>query len=287
MVDEVLDRAMQRGSMEVIDEMAFPIPFQVISAMLDMPTDRAEELRDWSQVLTATLEPTTTLEDLDRADGVMGQLIPYLIEVIEDRRKNLGDDVVSALLTAESEGERLDMTELIVFVVLLYVAGHETTVNLIGNGLLALLRNPDQLERWRNDPSLDATAIDELLRFDGPVQQTVRVPLETVTYRGLDNEPIVIDPGQVVVTCLGAANHDPAMFPEPHRLMLDRPNAQRHMAFASGIHYCLGSSLARMEATVALSRLIRRFDRIELAGEPTWRDRYTIRGVDHLPVSFH
>ena len=286
MVDDVIARGLARGSMEVIDELAFPVPFQVISALLDMPTDRAEELRDWSQILTATLEPTTTLEDLDRADAAMGQLIPYLIEVIEHRRHNLGDDVVSALITAESEGDRLDMTELIIFVVLLYVAGHETTVNLIGNGLLALLRNPDQLERWRNDPSLDASAVDELLRFDGPVQLTVRIPMETVTYTGADGEPVVVEPGQVVTTALGAANHDPEMFPEPHRLILDRPNSQRHMAFASGIHYCLGASLARMEATVALSRLIRAADRIELAGEPTWRERYTIRGVDHLPITF-
>lgn len=287
MVDEVIDRALERGSMEVIDELAFPIPFQVISALLDMPTDRADELRDWSQLLTATLEPTTTLEDLDKADGVMGQLIPYLVDVIEQRRHNLGDDVVSALLTAESEGDRLDMTELIVFVVLLYVAGHETTVNLIGNGLLALLRHPDQLERWRNDPSLDSSAVDELLRFDGPVQQTVRVPMEPVTYADADGAPVVVEPGQVVITCLGAANHDPSMFANPGQLQLDRPNAQRHMAFASGIHYCLGASLARMEASVALSRLIRRVGHIELAGEPTWRDRYTIRGVDHLPVEFH
>lgn len=286
MVDDVIAAALARGSMEVIDELAFPVPFQVISALLDMPTDRAEELRAWSQTLTATLEPTATLEDLDRSDTAMGQLIPYLIGVIEHRRTHLGDDVVSALITAESEGDRLDMTELIIFVVLLYVAGHETTVNLIGNGLLALLHNPDQLERWRSDPSLDATAVDELLRFDGPVQHTVRIPMEQVTYTAVDGTPIVVEPGQVVTTALGAANHDPAMFPEPHRLLLDRPNSQRHMAFASGIHYCLGASLARMEATVALSRLIRAADRIELAGEPTWRDRYTIRGVDHLPITF-
>jgi cytochrome P450 len=286
MVDEVVERALARGSMEVIDELAFPVPFQVISALLDMPVDRADELREWSQILTATLEPTTSLEDLDRSEAAMGELIPYLVEVIEHRRRNLGDDVVSALITAESEGDRLDMTELIVFVVLLYVAGHETTVNLIGNGLLALLRNPDQLERWRTDPSLDATAVDELLRFDGPVQHTVRIPMEPVTYTGIDGSPIVVEPGQIVTTALGAANRDPSMFPDPDRLILDRPNSQRHMAFASGIHYCLGASLARMEATVALSRLIRAADRIELAGEPRWRDRYTIRGVDHLPITF-
>jgi cytochrome P450 len=128
--------------------------------------------------------------------------------------------------------------------------------------------------------------VDELLRFDGPVQQTVRVPLEPVSYTGIDGRQLTVEPGQVVITCLGAANHDPTMFPEPDRLILDRPNAHRHMAFASGIHYCLGSSLAKMEATVALSRLIRSAKHIELAGEPTWRDRYTIRGVDHLPIVF-
>jgi cytochrome P450 len=286
MVDDVLDRASTQGGMEVIDELAFPVPFQVISAMLDMPTDRADELRDWSQILTATLEPTTTLDDLDRADEAVNQLIPYLFDIIEQRRSNLGDDVVSALLTAESEGDRLDMAELMSFVVLLYVAGHETTVNLIGNGLLALLEHPDQLDRWRNDPSLDASAIDELLRFNGPVQNTVRVPLEPVTYLGLDGEPIVVEPGHIVTTCLGAANRDPALFQDPNELRLDRPNAQRHLAFASGIHYCLGASLARMEATVALTRLIRRFEQISLVGEPTWRDRYTIRGVDHLEIAF-
>ena len=286
MVDDVLDRAATQGGMEVIDELAFPVPFQVISAMLDMPTDRADELRDWSQILTATLEPTTTLDDLDRADEAVNQLIPYLFDIIEQRRSNLGDDVVSALLTAESEGDRLDMAELMSFVVLLYVAGHETTVNLIGNGLLALLEHPDQLDRWRNDPSLDASAIDELLRFNGPVQNTVRVPLEPVTYLGFDGEPIVVEPGHIVTTCLGAANRDPALFQDPNELRLDRPNAQRHLAFASGIHYCLGASLARMEATVALTRLIRRFEQISLVGEPTWRDRYTIRGVDHLEIAF-
>ena len=287
MVDAVLDTAAERGSMEVIDELAFPIPFNVISAMLDMPTDRADELRDWSQILTATLEPTTTVDDLDRAETAIGQLIPYLFDIVEARRANLGEDVVSALLTAESEGDRLDMAELMSFVVLLYVAGHETTVNLIGNGLLALLNHPEELARWRSSPDLDATAVDELLRFNGPVQNTVRVPLVPVTYDDVHGNPITIEPGQLVTTCLGAANHDPEVFTEPERLNLGRANAQRHLAFASGIHYCLGASLARMEATVVLTKLIRRFPNIELAGVPTWRDRYTIRGVDHLPVTLN
>jgi|DEB0MinimDraft_10_1074344.scaffolds.fasta_scaffold04024_4 cytochrome P450 len=285
MVDDILDTAAERGSMELIDELAFPVPFRVISTMLDMPMDRADDMRDWSQALTATLEPTATLDDFDAADAAIEQLIPHLVEVIEHRRHNLGDDVVSALITAEEEGDRLSLPELISFVVLLYVAGHETTVNLIGNGMLALLENPDEMQRWRSDPALDKVAVDELLRFNGPVQQTVRVPMTPVTFAGTDGTEIHVDAGQAVITCLGAANHDPAVFANPARVQLDRPNAHRHMSFASGIHYCLGASLAKMEATVALSRIIRRFDTIEQAEPASWRDRLTIRGVDRLVMN--
>ena len=195
-----------------------------------------------------------------------------------------GDDLLSGLLAVEDEGDTLSPEELISFLILLYVAGHETTVNLIGNGALALLRNPDQLVRWRLDASLDATAIDEILRYDGPVQHTVRVAMEPLTYHGAHGEPVIVEPGHTVLTVLGAANHDPAMFDNPHALRLDRVNAGKHTAFSAGIHYCLGASLAKLEATVALTRLIRRFDEIELAGEPHFRDRLTIRGVDRLPL---
>lgn len=285
MVDDALDRAAERSSIELIDDLAFPVPFQVISELLDMPTDRADELRDWSQALTQGLEPAATMADLDAAEAAVMQLVPYLIEIIEARRKDLGDDLLSGLLAVEDDGDTLSPAELISFVVLLYVAGHETTVNLIGNGTLALLRNPDQLDRWRGDPSLDANAVDELLRFDGPVQHTVRVAMTTMTFDGAHGERIEVGPGQTMVTVLGAANHDPAVFDDPHTLRLDRENAGRHTAFSAGIHYCLGASLAKLEAGIAITRLIRRFDTIELAGEPHWRDRITIRGVDRLPLS--
>ena len=284
LVDDVLDRAAERGGMELVDELAFPVPFQVISDMLAIPADRADEMREWSQLLTAALEPTTTLDTLDAADEAIGKMRPYLHDVIEQRRRDLGDDVLSALLVAEEEGDRLSAEELLSFVVLLYVAGHETTVNLIGNGMLALLRHPDQLDRWRHDPSLDANAIDELLRFDGPVQHTVRVAMTPVTY-GEGEQRVTVEPHQSVLCVLGAANHDPTVFDDPHTLRLDRHNANRHLAFAAGIHYCLGASLARLEATVAIGRLIRRFDSIELRGEPTFRDRLTIRGVDKMPLT--
>jgi cytochrome P450 len=283
-VDAVLDRAAERGEMELVDELAFPVPFQVISDLLDLPQDRTDEIRDWSQALTASLEPTATLETLDASDAAIAQLVPYLAEVVEARRTNLGNDVLSALLVAEEAGDRLSLQELLSFVVLLYVAGHETTVNLIGNGTLALLRHPDELQRWKHDPTLDAAAVDELLRFDGPVQHTVRVAMTPVTY-GEGAQQVTVEPGSSVLCVLGAANHDAAVFDDPHTLHLDRPNANRHLAFAAGIHYCLGASLARLEASVAIGRLIRRFDSIELLAEPTFRDRLTIRGVEQMHLA--
>jgi cytochrome P450 len=285
MVDEALDRAAERGSIELIDELAFPVPFQVISELLDMPTERADDLRAWSQALTAGLEPAATMADLDAAEAAVMQLVPYLVDIIEQRRAAPGDDLLSGLLAVEDDGDTLSPAELIAFVVLLYVAGHETTVNLIGNGVLALLRHPDQLALWRDDPSLDANAVDELLRYDGPVQFTVRVAVDPMTFGGRDGAPVRVEPGQTLLTVLGAANHDPAVFDDPHVLRLDRANAGRHTAFAAGVHYCLGASLAKLEASIAITRLIRRFPTVELAGEAHWRDRLTIRGVDRLPLS--
>ncbi len=285
MVDERLDAATERGAIELIDDLAFPVPFLVISELLDMPTDRTDELRDWSLALTATLELDASLADFEAGEHAIMQLVPYLVEIIEARRANPGDDLLSALISVEDDGDTLSPEELISFVVLLYVAGHETTVNLIGNGVHALMRHPDQLARWRSDPSLDTSAVDELLRYDGPVQQTARVPLVPITFTGAGGEQIVAEPGRLVLTVLGAGNHDPAVFDAPDVLRLDRPNAAKHLSFGGGIHYCLGASLAKLEAGIAITRLIRRFERIELAGDPHWRGRVTIRGVDHLPLT--
>lgn len=284
LVNDALDRAADNGGLELIDEIAFPIPFQVISDLLDMPTDRADELREWSQVITLALEPTSTLEDLEHTDAAFAQLIPYLLDVIENRRRNLGDDVLSSLIMVEEDGDNLSIQELISFVVLLYIAGHETTVNLIGNSMHALLSFPEQMDYWRNHPADGSKFVDELLRFNGPVQQTVRVPLVPVTYESLTG-PITVEPGTVVTTVLGAANHDPSVFEAPDTLDLTRSNAARHMAFAAGIHYCLGSNLAKLEAEIAIGSLVTRFDTLEPVGDITWRDRLTIRGVDHLQLN--
>ena len=236
------------------------MPFQVISDLLAMPTERAEELRSWSQALTQGLEPACTEEQLAAADVAARSMGGYVQDVIADRRRHLGDDVLSGLIAVEEEGDALTTDELVATVLLLYVAGHETTVNLIGNGVLALLRHPDQLARWRADPTLDAHAVDELLRFDGPVQLTVRVPLEPVRF-----DDVEVEAGTPVMAVLGAANHDPAEFDRPDDLDLGRPNASRHLAFGGGIHYCLGASLARAEAQIAIGTLIRRFPHVELA----------------------
>jgi cytochrome P450 len=280
LVDDVLDVAAERGTIELVDELAFTVPFQVISDLLDLPTDRSDEVREWSQCLTASLEPTADEATLDASEVAAAAMGDYLREVVAHRRDHLGDDLLSALLLVEADGDRLSPVELISFVTLLYVAGHETTVNLIGNGTLALLNHPDELRRWSTDRSLDTNAVDELLRYDGPVQQTVRVPTEVVRFR--EHE---VQPGSMVMTVLGAANHDPDVFDDPHTLRLDRPNASRHLAFAAGVHYCLGASLAKLEAQVAIGTLIRRFPDVHLNGTPTWRDRLTIRGVDHLPLA--
>lgn len=283
LVDTRLDRAEEEGSLELVDDLAFPIPFQVISDLLDMPTERVDELRSWSQIITNSLEPTATDEELDATEVALEALIPYLTEIIEHRRKHLADDMLSSLISVEEEGERMTTRELMAFVVLLYIAGHETTVNLIGNGTLALLRNPEQLAIARSN-GLGAGAVDELLRFDGPVQHTVRIPLVPVHF---DTEAgrIDVEPGTLVLASLGAANHDPTMFNSPHELQLARPNSNRHLAFSAGIHYCLGAALARLETEVAIGSLINRFDKLEINGEPQWRDRLTIRGVSRLTLS--
>jgi cytochrome P450 len=283
LVDNVLDKAHNTGTLELIDDLAFPVPFQVISELLNMPTDRADELREWSQIITNSLEPTATDDDLVRSEDAIAQLVPYLTLIIEDRRKHLSDDMLSSLITAEESGEQMTTEELMAFVVLLYIAGHETTVNLIGNGTLALLKNPEQHAFVHNN-GLTQSHIDELLRFDGPVQHTVRVPLVPVHYV-VDNEQITVQPGTMVLTSLGGANHDPSMFQNPNDLQLNRSNSNRHMAFASGIHYCLGASLAKLETEIAVGSLIKRFEKIEIVGTPSWRDRLTIRGVNQLRLS--
>jgi cytochrome P450 len=208
-------------------------------------------------------------------------LAEYFRGLIAERRATPREDMLSALIAAEEAGDKLNEEELLATCILLLVAGHETTVNLIGNGTLALLRHPAELRKLRDDPGLVASAVEELLRFDGPVQRTARIPSEDVTIDGR-----TIGKGEMVMPFLGAADRDPAQFPDPDRLDITRGD-NRHIAFGMGIHFCLGAPLARMEGQIAISTLLGRLPKLTLATDrPRFRQSLTLRGLETLPVSF-
>ena len=280
LVDASLANAKRTGEIELVEELAFPVPFLVISDLLAMPTDRGDELREWSQIITATLEPTTGVEDLERAEVAIGKMRPYLEEIIQHRRQHMGDDMLSSLRAVEEQGEKLNNDELMSFVILLYIAGHETTVNLIGNSVHALLSHSDQLAIMRRE-SCTANMVDELLRYNGPVQHTIRTPLVDIDLE-VEGSKTTIEKGALVLASLAAANHDASVFSNPHKLDFSRTNSNRHVAFSAGVHYCLGASLAKLETEIAVGTLVREFKNIEIAGEPEWRDRLTIRGAVKL-----
>lgn len=280
-VDEHLDAVADRGEMDLIADLAFPLPFAVISEMLGMPDGDSAQLREWSHTLVKILDFTIGPEELMAAVMAGENLREHIANVMEWKRSNLGDDLLSALILAEDNGDVLSDVELIDQVNVLFIAGHETTVNLIGNGTWALLQNRDQLELLRDDPTVEATAIDELLRYDSPVQISRRITLEPIQVGGHD-----VAAGTFVLTSLGSANRDPAVFgPTADQLDLRRADAARHLAFGSGTHHCLGASLARMEGTIAITRLIRRFPELQAMSAPAWNGRLVLRGMDSLQLS--
>jgi cytochrome P450 len=283
LVDDALANAKRTGHLELVEELAFPVPFQVISDLLAMPTERGEELREWSQIITATLEPTTGVEELEKGQEAIAKMRPYLEEIIQHRRRNMGDDMLSSLIAVEEQGEKLNNDELMSFVILLYIAGHETTVNLIGNSVHALLTHPEQLDVMRRG-SCTPNMVDELLRFNGPVQHTIRTPLVDISIP-VNGQEMLIKKGSLVLASLGAGNHDPSVFDNPHQLDFSRSNSNRHLAFAAGVHYCLGASLAKLETEVAVGTLVKTFKSIEFDSQPEWRDRLTIRGVSKFELN--
>jgi cytochrome P450 len=285
LVDEHLDAVVARGTgtMDVIADLAFPLPFVVISEMLGIPEERDRwQLREWSGALVKTFDPIVTDDDMHAAMRASDNLLEYVTETIAWKRANPAADLLTALIAAEDEGDRLDEAELVDQIILLYVAGHETTVNLIGNGTLALLRNPDQLALLREDASLDANAVEELLRYDSPVQMSRRITLEPFEIDGKE-----IEAGVFLMTALGSANRDPRKFGnDAARLDLRRADANQHVSFGGGFHSCLGAHLARLEGQVALGTLVRRFPRLELATDtPEWNGRIVLRGLSRLPLA--
>ncbi len=283
LLDDLEEAAGGAEPVDLIARYAFPLPFMVISELLGMPEGNRDELRGWSHTMTMSLEPYLDDDTARAVVGAADNMVRHVDEAIEWKRRNPADDLLSAMISAPDEdGDRMTAEELQIQVILLYLAGHETTVNLIGNGTLALLRNRDQLERLVADPSLDAPAVEELLRYDSPVQLSRRIAMTEIELGGE-----TVEPGEMVLTLLGSANHDAGKWgPTADDLDLGREGASTHLSFGSGIHHCLGAALARLEGAEAIPTLARRFPGMELADDrPAWNGRVVLRGLDALPVS--
>jgi cytochrome P450 len=283
LLDDLEEAAGGDEPVDLIARYAFPLPFMVISELLGMPEGNRDELRGWSHTMTMSLEPYLDDDTARAVVGAADNMVRHVDEAIEWKRRNPADDLLSAMISATDEdGDRMTAEELQIQVILLYLAGHETTVNLIGNGTLALLRNRDQLERLVADPSLDAPAVEELVRYDSPVQLSRRIAMTEIELGGE-----TVEPGEMVLTLLGSANHDAGKWgPTADDLDLGREGANTHLSFGSGIHHCLGAALARLEGAEAIPTLARRFPGMELVGDrPAWNGRVVLRGLDDLPVS--
>jgi cytochrome P450 len=275
MVDDLLADFGADGTVDFVDAFAFPLPVNVIGELLGVPApDRARFktlVRDWTRVIDEFDEDVLRV-----ADPAAATIRDYLADLVAQRRRRPGGDLLSALVAAEDAGDQLTEDELLTMAALLFAAGFETTTNLLANGLVALLRNPDQRALLHQRPE---PAVEELLRYDSPVQILSRLVLAPVEIAGVG-----IAAGERVVAYIGAGNHDPARFAEPERLMLDRAD-NAPLSFGGGIHYCLGAPLARLEAQVALPALVGRFPALALDGAPERRDSLSIRGYTRLPVT--
>ena len=283
-VDGLIARAQAAGSMDVIEEFAYPIPVNVICEMMGVPVKDHERFKGWSLDIARGLDSIWLPPDSEiprRSAAARHAIGDYFRELIAERRASPRGDLLSALIAAEEAGDKLNEEELLATCILILIAGHETTVNLIGNGVLALLRQPAELGRLRVTPGLITSAVEELLRYDGPVQRTARVASDDVTIGGR-----TIRQGEMVMPFIGAADRDPAQFPEPDRLDLSRAD-NRHIAFGWGIHFCLGAPLARVEGQIAIDTLVRRMPRLELVSDTVeYRQSLTLRGLKALPVKF-
>ena len=284
-VDQTIDAVIDRGHMDLIEDFAFRLPVTIICDMLGIPEDHREAFYKSSRDGGRLLDPVPLSPDeikQGNAGNLMAQM--YFQQLFELRRKSPGDDLTTQLVQAEEDGSKLTNEELTANIILLFGAGHETTVNLIGNGLLALHRNPDQLALLKARPDLTVNAIEEFLRYDSSVQLTGRVALEDIEDLGGKKIP----KGETVLCLLGSANHDPAVYPDrPDRLDITRPNV-KPLSFGGGIHHCLGAQLARIEAEVAIATLLRRLPdlRIDDVENPEWRPTFVLRGLKRLPASW-
>ena len=278
--ERLLDGVKGQGTMDLLDAYAFPLPVTVIAEMLGVPVEDQDQFRAWTNVI---VNPPVN-GDMGPLQEAGMRFLLYFQALMEKRRGEPRDDLLTALMSSEEAGDRLTPQELISMLFLLLVAGHETTVNLIGNGIWALLRHPEQLERLRNNPALIDSAVEEMLRYRGPVEtSTQRWAIEDTEFHGQ-----VIPKGEAILAGLLSADHDAEQFPEPERFDITRePN--RHIAFGFGIHFCLGAPLARLEASVAIPLLLERLPRLRLGVDEQalqWREGVLVHGMKQLPVAF-
>ena len=283
-VDESINRVINQGHMDLISDFAFRLPVIVICDMLGIPEEDREIFFTRERTGGRLLDPVPlSRAEIDEANASQANSEAYFQKLFELRRRQPGDDLTTQLVQAEENGSKLSNEELTANIILLFGAGHETTVNLIGNGLLALHRNPDQLAKLKANPALLPNAIEEFLRYDSSVQLTGRVTMEDVEVGGT-----LIPKGENVLCLLGSANRDPAIYPDhPDQLDVERPNV-RPMSFGGGIHLCLGAQLARAEAEVAIATLLRRIPnlRIDDVDNADWRQTFVLRGLKQLPASW-
>jgi len=280
LADELLDKVASKGEMDLIADYALPLPMTIITEILGVPTEDRHKFHKWSQAVVSLSSPNATV----RVIPSVWMFIRYLRRFFKVRRRDPRDDMASALIQAEEAGDKLNEDELLAMVFLLLIAGHETTVNLIGSGVLALLEHPSQLDKLRAEPTLMKSAVEELLRYTSPVFMTTeRYAREDVTLHGM-----TIPRGEMTLGVIGSANRDETVFEQPDTLDITRePN--RHLSFGQGIHFCLGAPLARMEAQIAVGTLLRRMPELRLKVSPDslrWRPSMILRGLDSLPVMF-
>jgi cytochrome P450 len=278
LVDEMVERAAAKGTFDVIREIAYPLPVIVIAEMLGIPPEDREQFKHWSDEIALSVG-MANLDEERRARDAQRALREYIIPILQERRREPREDLLSALVAAEEQGDKLSLMEMYNTIGLILVAGNETTTNLIGNGLLALLQYPDQLDRLRSNPETIGTAVEELLRYDSPVQGTSRHVSEDAEVNG---HPVKA--GQELLLFLAAANRDPEQFRDPDTLDIGRED-NKHLSFGNGIHYCLGAPLARIEGPAALNALVQRFPNLRLASDKLdWGDNIVLRGLRELRV---
>jgi len=279
-VDDLLDRMDGDEDADLIRQYAYPIPITVIAELLGVPAEDQDDFREWSNPIALALGPQTSTEVGRKAMEGRDKLVAYFNDILPKRKADPGDDLITALLETEEQGDQLSHGELMVMLNLLLIAGHETTVNLIGNGIHALLRHPDQRELLRERPELAKSAVEECLRYDSPVQSTGRIVKVSTEIAGQ-----VVEPRQSISTPVGCANHDEDRFDEPERFDITRdPNP--HLSFSAGIHFCLGAPLAKLEGQIAIPAIFERFPKLRLATEETkYRPAVILRGLESLPVT--